>query len=433
MVGIGFDPTATYARPVSRFGPPPEAASDAPAAPADELIEVAVERLVAGGEALARPTDRPVVFVRGALPGERVRAVVVDRHQGFDRAEVVEVLEPSPERVVPPCAAVAAGCGGCDLQHASPVHQPELKAAVVVDALRRIGRIPEPVVELGPPLPATGFRTTLRVAIEEGRAGFRRHRSHEVVVAGACLVAHPGLDELLREGWFGGAGQATLRVGAATGERLAVIEPSAAGVELPPDVVVVGADELRRGRRAWIHDDVAGRRWRISAHSFFQSRTDGAEALVDAVVRGAGAQLAGARVVDAYAGVGLLGGAVMSRGTAGPSRLVAVERGASAIADAKVNLADLSARVVRAAVERWTPARADLVLADPSRAGLGTGGAAVVAGTGAEVVVLVSCDAASLGRDAALLAGHDFRLERAELVDLFPQSHHVEVVTRFAR
>jgi 23S rRNA (uracil1939-C5)-methyltransferase len=305
----------------------------------------------------------------------------------------------------------------------------------VTDALRRLGHIADPVVVVGPPLPAEGFRTTVRMAVQDGRAGYRRHHSHDLVIPPGCLVAHPLIDELIQRGSFADASEVTLRVGAATGERMAVVDPTADGVELPSDVAVVGDDELRAGRRAWIHEEVAGRRYRISARSFFQSRPDGAETLIDAVVRAGGPDLGGARIVDAYSGVGLLAAALLDASSAQdrPSSVVAVERSASSVSDARVNLADLGVRIVRSGVERWRASAADVVVADPSRTGLGRRAAEVLARTGASVVVLVSCDAASLGRDAGLLERLGFRLERSELVDLFPHSHHVEVVSRFAR
>jgi 23S rRNA (uracil1939-C5)-methyltransferase len=407
--------------------PPTDGATDEVAG-ASRLV-VDVERLVAGGDGLARPADRPIVFVRGALPGEQVAGEVVEVRRGYDRVELTEVLVAAPERVPPPCPAVAAGCGGCDLQHVAPASQPVLKTAVVADALFRQAGISDVIVVAGPALPAEGFRTTVRAAIDHGRAGFRRHRSHEVVRHGSCLVAHPRLEELIRDGRFGDAREVTLRVGAATGERLALVEPTAHDVELPDDVVVVGADEIQAGRRAWIHEVAAGRRWRISATSFFQSRPDGAEALVEAVLRAAGPALRSARVVDAYAGVGLLSAAVVDAA----AKVVAVERSSSAVTDAKVNLDGLPVRVVRAPVERWRPTKADVVVADPARTGLGAEAVDVLVGTGASVIVLVSCDAAAFGRDAALLVRHGLRLERAEVVDLFPHSHHVEVVSRFVR
>ncbi|MEZ5144320.1 MAG: hypothetical protein R2726_17630 [Acidimicrobiales bacterium] len=370
------------------------------------------------------------------------------------QGRVTEVLEAVPTRVAPPCPFVADGCGGCDLQHLAPAAQPELKVEVVRDALRRLGRVPEPPVRAGRPLPPTGYRTTVRLAVVDGRAGFRRRASHDVLAVDTCLVLHPDLDELVAAGRFDGADEVTLRLGVATGERLVLADPAASRVAgLPADVVVVGVDELAgpdptaagRRREPAVHEVVAGRRLRVSARSFFQARPDGAVALVEAVTAAGGDELRAASVVvDAYAGVGLftavLGGPDQpgddrddgDRPASG-ARWVAVERSPSAVRDARVNLADVDAEVVEASVEDWSAVAADVVVADPARTGLGRPAAEVLASTGAGVVVLVSCDAAALGRDAALLAEHGFGLESAEVVDLFPHTHHVEVVSRFTR
>jgi 23S rRNA (uracil1939-C5)-methyltransferase len=241
------------------------------------------------------------------------------------------------------------------------------------------------------------------------------------------------VDALLAGGDWTGADELTLRLGAATGERLVVVSPAADEIDLPADagdVHVIGTDQLRAGARAWFHDEVAGHRFRISAHSFFQSRTDGAEALVAAVRELGGHELASARtVIDAYGGVGLFGVAA----TPLDARVVLVESGHSSAVDAKHNLEGRDAKVIRTPVERWRPSPADVVIADPARTGLAKEGAKVVAGTHAPVVVLVSCDAASLGRDARLLTDAGYALERSMLVDLFPHTHHVEVVSRFVR
>ena len=222
------------------------------------------------------------MLVDDALPGELVEVTVASRH-GADRGTVVQVIEPSADRITPVCPHVADGCGGCDLATLEHDAQTRAKVEIVTDALRRLGRWREPVVRVGPSLDPWGFRTTLRLAVTRGRAGLRRAASDDIVELDHCAVAHPLLDELIVEGTFAAATEVTLRVGAETGERLALIAPTRDGVRLPDDVRVVGADELAAGKRAWIHDIVAGRRWRISAESFFQTRPDGAAALVDVV------------------------------------------------------------------------------------------------------------------------------------------------------
>lgn len=414
-----------------------EAPSASPGSAGTEVVTLVADRLVAGGEAIARHPDGRVVLVSGALPGEQVEVEVRSR-KGALRGVVRRRLWASPDRVRPRCPHVAEGCGGCDLQDLDTTAQVGAKIDLVVDSLRRLGRIPEPVVTAAPPLAPWGFRTTLRVAVVDGRAGLRRAESHEVVGIDHCLVAHPLIDELVHEGDFGAAEEVVLRVGATTGERMAIAMPTAEGVVLPADVLVVGADELEAGRRAWIHDEVAGRRWRISAESFFQTRPDGAAALVE-VVRSMAADLLAEpgrpgrprTLLDAYAGVGLFSGALLE-GVAG-WRAVAAERNRSSVADARHNLADLDAKVVATTIEHLRAPRSDIVVADPSRSGLGRAAVHVLASAGAARVVLVSCDPASAGRDAALLGAVGYHAVESVLVDLFPHTHHTEVVTRFDR
>jgi 23S rRNA (uracil1939-C5)-methyltransferase len=269
----------------------------------------------------------------------------------------------------------------------------------------------------------------LRCAVDDhGRAGLRRRRSNDVHVLSACLVAHPWIDEILAVSRFPGATEVVIRVGARTGDRLVVVTPSAAGSTVPDGVAVVGADELRSGATAWIHEVVARRRFRISAGSFFQARPDGAEALVRAVRRALSPfDPTSGRLADLYGGVGLFSAGL------GATDAVLVERSGSSVEDARVNLAPLGARIVQGDVQQWRPEPVDAVVADPARSGLGAEGVAAVAGTGAELVALVSCDPASLGRDARLLTDAGYRVERVELVDMFPHTHHVEAVTTLRR
>src|SRR5690606_19531020 len=216
-----------------------------------------------------------------------------------------------------------------------------------------------------------------------------------------------------------------IRVGARTGERLVVVDGPDGEVVVPPNVRAVHGDELAAGRRAWIHEEVAGRRLRVSARSFFQAGPDGAEALVAAVSAALGDPV---RLADLYGGVGLFA-ATLGAGR----RVELVEASASACADARVNLAGTDARVVRSDVARWRPRRVDAVVADPPRAGLGRRALARVTATRAERLVLVSCDAGALARDVRLLGVAGYRFVGATLVDMFPQTPHVEVVSRFDR
>ena len=385
--------------------------------------------MAAGGSALARDADGRVVFVDGALPGERVRARVTDARKDFVRAVAVEILEPSPDRVAPPCAALAAGCGGCTWQHVSSAGQARLKVEIVLDALRRIAKLPDPPAPAVVPLEGPALRTTARLAVSPtGRAGHRPHAGTGAVEADACLATHPRLEELIVAGRFPGAGEVLLRVSVATGERLAVVDRAADRVQAPEGVAVFQEGDRRP---AFLHEDVAGRCFRVSAGSFFQPGPVAAAALVSAVDAATGDALrAGGTLVDLYAGVGLFASLI---GAGRSARVVAVESDRSAVADARVNLADLDAKVVAAEVARWRPSPADVVVADPSRSGLGRPGAGAVTAAGAPRVVLVSCDPASLARDAVLLAQAGYRLTSVALVDAFPHTFHVETVSRFER
>ncbi len=386
-----------------------------------------VTTIAAGGDGLGREAGGRVVFVPGALPGERVSVELHQQKKDFARGHLLEVLQASDDRAEPPCRFVAAGCGGCDWQHVTAAAQRRLKAAIVADALRRQAHL-EVAVDEGPELPTSGYRTTVRGVAVGGRFGFRRRASHDVLEVGPCFVADPLIDELIVGGTFPD-GEVVLRAGARTGERLAIVHGHTSTVTLPDDVRVVSSAELSSGRRAWYHEEVAGFRWRISARSFFQARPDGAEALVDAVRAAADAALPPAgHLTDLYGGVGLFARTLQS---GGPVTLV--EDSASSAADARVNLADLDARVVRADVDHWGASPADLVVADPPRQGLGAKAILRIAATHTPRLVLVSCDPAALGRDAKLLAGAGYDLVSCQLVDLFPHTSHVEVVSRFDR
>lgn len=387
-------------------------------------MELTADKVVAGGEALARDADGRVVMIEGAIPGERVEVEIHSAKKSFARGRIVEVLEPSPDRTTPPCPHVAEGCGGCEWQHIAPDAQRRLRRSIVVDALTRVGKVDgaDALVAEAVALPHEGYRTSVRVLVRKGRPAFRRASSHDAVPVDSCLVAHPLIEALLRDANFGGVTEAELRCGARTGERMVIAYPTTRYLVLPDDVVRIGADELERGSTAMFAEEAAGRRWRISATSFFQTRADGADALAAAVARAV--PEAAESVVDLYAGVGLFSGVV-----ARPGRTVtAVEGNPAAVRDAKHNLAADAVQVVRKDVAHWEPIPADVVIADPSRAGLGAGVVERIAATGAGRVVLVACDAAALGRDVGLLRAAGYALAGATPIDLFPHTSHVEVV-----
>lgn len=376
-------------------------------------VELTATRMVAGGDALARADDGRVALIDGALPGERVVIEVTASKADLIRGRVTEILEASDARVVPPCVHAREGCGGCGWQHIAVDTQPKLKLDIIRDALTRIARMPDAPLAEPVLLPSEGFRTTVRALVVDGKPAFRRHQSHDPVMIDSCLVAHPAIDELLRDGNFGRATEVTLRVGVGSGERAALAEPAETILDLPPDVM--------RGKNAHVHEVIDGHTMRVSINSFFQSRTDGAATLARLVREATGPDKV---IADLYCGVGLF--AVTADR---PKRVVAVERGRAAVADAKHNLKGRDARIVRSDVGKWKGNKVDVVVADPSRAGLGRDGARSVLACDPDRVVLVSCDAAALARDVALLVSAEFKLASVTLVDLFPHTPHVECVT----
>jgi 23S rRNA (uracil1939-C5)-methyltransferase len=389
-----------------------------------DVLRVAPERFIAGGETLARDADGRVVFVRGGVPGDDVTVEIVEHKGDWSRGVVVEVHEPSPDRVEPPCVHRREGCGGCDWQHIAIAAQLPAKVAVVVDALRRTAKLTDADVRTGGSVPASGYRTTIRVVGDEaGRAAFRIERSNDTVSASGCLISHPALVTLIDQVELTPGLELTLRVSAATGELNALWDAADGDVSgLPPSVAT--------GARAMLIEEVAGHRFQVTATSFFQSGPAAAELLVDAVRRAAPELDAATTVLDAYAGVGLFARAATHR----DSKLVTVETTSSAVDDCRVNLRSRAARVERGEVGRWRPAageRFGVVIADPARTGLGRPGAGAIVSAGAPVIALVSCDPVALARDVTLLAQAGYRHVTTEVLDAFPHTHHVETVTRF--
>ena len=181
--------------------------------------QVRFERLVAGGDALGHLADGRVVFVPGALPGELVDVQITQAKKDFARGEVAAIIEPSAHRVTPPCPNVERGCGGCSWQHLDVSQHMDAKVQIVREALKRTAKIDDADITVGGQVASAGTRTTVRMAVNaEGKLGFRRANSHDVIDTPTCLIAHPMLNSFIADVRVKGATEVTLRCGVATGE-----------------------------------------------------------------------------------------------------------------------------------------------------------------------------------------------------------------------
>jgi tRNA/tmRNA/rRNA uracil-C5-methylase (TrmA/RlmC/RlmD family) len=420
-----------------------------------QVVELTTAEAAHGGWCVARPDDGPVLFVRHALPGERVLARVTEVTTRLARAEAIQILTASPDRVEPPCPhARPGGCGGCDWQHAALPAQRSLKAAVIRQQLRRLAGLDQEVtVE---PLPedadvgrgaGLGWRTRVRFAVRaDGVAGLRAHRSHEVVDIGRCLIAHPAITELALTGlhWDGVASVEAV-VAAGSGERAVIISPDGkpgAGTsvsEISADSVLRrsghGMTPLRG--RPYLSQRAAGRDWRVSAGAFWQVHPGAADALVGAVIAWLDPQ-PGEVALDLYCGAGLFAG-VLARAVGPSGTVIGIEADQAAVRDARHNLVQWPwARVHRGDVaallrpgggRKALPA-ARLVVADPPRSGLAREVVEYLSTpeNGATRLAYVSCDPATLARDIGLLTARGWALHGLRAFDAFPMTHHVECV-----
>ena len=380
-----------------------------------------IEKLVAGGDGLARLADGRVVFVPAVAPGEQVSIELHETRRDFGRARLLSVNVASTDRRTPPCPQVATGCGGCDWQHIDPVAQSGIKRDIVVEAFARTARMEiDPVLHR---LPDTARRTTVRmVADANGTLGFRAGESHDIVPAPSCMVAHDLINDFIKDPVLDGAGEVTIRVGARTGDVGVFAHEGSLARTLRAGV--------KTGERGTVRETVAGHEYAVSMGSFFQSSPEAAELIIASVGRALdGLGIEGGSLLDAYGGVGLFSLAFSQRF----DELVLVESSPHACRDAVRNLAECAAVIEQSDMDHWEPMEVDVVIADPARQGLGKLGSAAVIDTGAPTVVLVSCDPVAGARDAQLLAAAGYELQGVEVLDIFPETHHVEVVSTFSR
>jgi len=362
-----------------------------------DRFPIQVESIAHGGHAIGHHAGR-TIFVRHAIPGERVEAVVTAVNRKIVRADAVAVIDASEDRVEPPCPWTGpGGCGGCDFQHVSLTRQRDLKREVLVSSLQRfaglddaaIGKLGIRVEELPGHPDGCGWMTRVRWSRDDaGVVGLRRHRSHEVIPVDHCVLAEPSIDS-----------------------PASVVSPST----------------LRR---------VFDRTWEIPASDFWQVHEGLPEALVGTVMEMAQPR-AGEHWWDLYSGAGLFA-AFIGTAVGLDGRVDAVEASPSAVSIARSALSDLPQVVVHEAdTAAWISGAdheaPDGVILDPPRAGVGEQLMATL--TSAEIprLVYVACDPVALARDLAVARAAGYRLTALKSFDAFPMTHHLETVALLSR
>jgi 23S rRNA (uracil1939-C5)-methyltransferase len=451
-----------------------------------------IEKLIYGGDGLARlPTDSPAapdsdeargrgktVFVPFVLADEKIEATLTEQKSGFARAKADSILAPSPHRVPPPCPHFTR-CGGCHYQHTTYEHQLEIKKEILRESLLRLAKLELPFDIEVHPSPPWNYRNRSRLQVQVGpafAAGYFKMASHDLLAVEECPISSPLINRGIASLWQSGrAGKVPegvreveffanaddtrllLDVGCAREARRAAVRSWAEDFRaaMPEIAGVVAFREPNPGDRkasaqeilvtvgdAFLTYQTKRASYRVSAGSFFQTNRHLTDELVRTVTAGQSGKLA----LDLYAGVGLFSTALASDF----HHTVSVESSQTSTADLSYNQssngeavqatteqylarAENSGRVGKGVVLPHIPYKPDLAVVDPPRSGLGERVARMLASLGAPRVVYVSCDPATLARDLVPLLAAGYRVEQVHLVDLFPQTYHLESVVHLAR
>ena len=400
-----------------------------------DVVELTAGDVAHGGHVVARAHTGQVVFVRHAIPGERVTAQITGTGPKgrYVWADAIRIHDPSPDRVTPPCPA-AGHCGGCDWQHVSLTRQRDFKAQVVSDALGRFGGLTSDELSRldlscralpgdEPDGSGLAWRDRVRYTVSSsGHLAMRRHRSHDTVQVQACLLGSPSVQQASRA-----FTEARL---AGTLSGLTDVEIVEAGGDRDPIVLLNGIAEDGRAR---VSRDAGGHHWQVRASGFWQRHRGAAEQYVRSVRTLVGAQ-SGERIWDLYSGVGLF--AVSLADDVGPLGSVdAVESDLDAVRDARRNAHEVrQVRIHADEVAAWLAVDrgdVDAIVLDPPRAGAGAEVIDLIATRPARRLVYVACDPVALARDTGLLRARGWVLTDMEVWDAFPMTHHVEAIAAF--
>jgi 23S rRNA (uracil1939-C5)-methyltransferase len=417
-------------------------------------MKLRIEKAIYGGDGLARVPEGKTVFVPGTLPGELVEVTIASEKRSFATSALDAVLEPSAERVLPGCEYVPR-CGGCQYQHASPGFQLQLKLDILKETLTR-AHLPLPN-EIGSVAgPPWGYRNRIRLQVKGNALAYRQRGSHNLLAVTHCPIAAPLLeqavaaveriaqetalaslceevefftngeqDQMLVSLWSDKPRRVRERSLEAFAERLRVEIPVLSGVGLFSQQ---SSTMMHWGERSLTYT-VSGVPYRVSLGSFFQIN----RFLVSKLLELAIGNRSGRRAWDLYSGVGLFAQALAYE------TVIAVESEGFSAVDLKTNLENKRYKVVRSNTLDFLRSQVpdqekpELILVDPPRAGLGKEVCAHLARISAPEIVYVSCDPATLARDLQSLLQSGYSVEKMGLIDLFPQTFHMETVTFLKR
>ena len=391
-----------------------------------QRLRVEIEKIAHGGHFIARheiePGKKAVIFVRHGIPGEKVEIEITSTSANFIRADVVEVIASSSDRVNAPCQyAHRNGCGGCDFQHISISRQRTLKAEVITEQFERIAKqvMSVEVEEVDQPLLWRTRVTATTTA--SGAIGFYASRSHHVIPVQECMIAVPEIG-----------------IGELAGQKLPVdvrleIACSSEGERMMAQGPMSGEGKFRQnGGPAFLHERVGERLLQVSQRSFWQGHKRAAQVLTQVVSEFAEIKV-GEHVLDLYGGVGLFTAASLDQ--VGPSGSIhLVEGSKDATSDAKANFAqnsnvEISTGDVAKIITRI--AIADVVILDPPREGAGKKVIQEIMRIAPRSIIYVACDPAALARDTGYFAEHGYMIKKIRAFDLFPMTHHIETVALF--
>ncbi len=429
-------------------------------------MQLNIEKLVYGGDGLARlPADEQgpgkTVFLPFVLESELAEATLTEQKTGFTRARLEGVIKASPQRVEPGCPYFGR-CGGCHYQHTTYAHQLETKASILRETLKRTARIDLPCDLEIHPSPEWQYRNRTRLKVQtepEFAIGYYRFRSHDLLAVEQCPISSPLINRAISALWSAGrAGRVSSSLREI--EFFADHADSSLLMEAYCDQRVSKADAQEiAGSLARVLEDVTGvvvfdqspkqtyhskplaiageaqlvyqtklGSYRVSAGSFFQVNRFLVDELMEVVVTGTSGQLA----LDLYAGVGLFSSA-LARSFA---QVIAVEASQTSYSNLRQNVTQ-EVRAVRATTEQYlaqvSGVRPDLVIIDPPRGGLGENGVRNLAKLESPRVTYVSCDPSTLARDLRMLVSFGYQIQGAHLIDMFPQTYHLETIFRLAR